>query len=403
MPQQRHHRGRRFGARVPPNAALLALAALLTWACSDDPTQPDPSDPVSVDTEIVISGLASPLLLTAPAGDDRLFVVQRGGRIRIVEDGVARATPFLDIGALITAGNERGLLGLAFHPDYASNGYFFVNYTDADDASTEVVRYTVSADRDIANAASALPILSVDQPFANHNGGMIAFGPDGMLYVAMGDGGDGGDPQNNGQRPETLLGSMLRLDVDGGSPYAIPADNPFVDHAGFREETWAYGLRNPWRFSFDRQTGDLYIGDVGQGAREEIDFQPAASDGGENYGWRIMEGGACYDPSSACSMAGLTVPVHDYSQSGPACAVTGGYVYRGAAMPDLIGRYFFGDYCAGFIHSFVIVAGAAESLQDHTDDVGAISQISSFGEDGHGELYVVSLAGTIYRLVAPTP
>jgi glucose/arabinose dehydrogenase len=181
MPQQRHHRGRRFGARVPPNAALLALAALLTWACSDDPTQPDPSDPVSVDTEIVISGLASPLLLTAPAGDDRLFVVQRGGRIRIVEDGVARATPFLDIGALITAGNERGLLGLAFHPDYASNGYFFVNYTDADDASSEVVRYTVSADRDIANAASALPILSVDQPYSNHNGGLIAFGPDGMV------------------------------------------------------------------------------------------------------------------------------------------------------------------------------------------------------------------------------
>jgi glucose/arabinose dehydrogenase len=390
--------GRTARAGAPCAGALL-LAAVLLLACSD-PAGPDPSEPVDFALEVVVQGLSSPLFVTAPTGDDRLFVVQRGGQILIVENGGANAQPFLDVGALITAGNERGLLGLAFHPDYATNGHFFVNYTDTDDASTEVVRYTVSADPDVADPSSDVPILSVAQPFSNHNGGMIAFGPDRMLYVGMGDGGGTGDPDNYAQRPATLLGSMLRLDVDGGSPYAIPDANPFAGHASYREETWAYGLRNPWRWSFDRQTGDLYIGDVGQGAREEISFQPASSDGGENYGWRIMEGTACYSPASGCPTGGLTLPVHDYSQAGTPCAVTGGYVYRGSALPDLVGRYFFGDFCGGWIQSFVVVGGQAQGLQDHTDMVGTVSALASFGEDGHGELYVVSLGGTVWRLAA---
>ena len=383
-----------------PSRAGPLMAVLVLLACDDDGTTPGPGP--ALDAELVVDGLSAPLFLTAPAGDDRLFVVERGGRIVIVDGGVELSTPFLDIGSLITSGGEQGLLGLAFHPDYASNGYFYVNYSDDTGGDTQVVRYSVSANPNVADAGSAFPIVSVDQPFPNHNGGMIAFGPDGMLYIGMGDGGDGGDPQNNAQRPETLLGSMLRLDVDGGSPYAVPADNPFVGHATAREETWAYGLRNPWRFSFDRQTGDLYIADVGQNAREEVNYQPASSDGGENYGWRIMEGGACYNPSSGCSQTGLTLPILDYHRDGGACAVTGGYVYRGSAIPDLEGRYLYADYCLPWVRSFVVSGGQAQDEQDHQDDLGPINDIASFGEDGQGELYVVSLGGAVYRLVPPT-
>ena len=379
----------------------LVAGAIPLLACSET-AAPDGHEPVLA-TEVVVQGLESPLFLTAPEGDDRLFVVERGGRVVIVDNSVALPQPFLDLSSLITAGGEQGLLGLAFHPDYATNGHFFVNYTDADDASTEVVRYTVSADPNVADPVTDVPIISVAQPYTNHNGGMIAFGPDGMLYIGMGDGGSaglGGDPENQAQRPETLLGSMLRLDVDGGTPYVIPADNPFVGHASYREETWAYGLRNPWRWSFDRQTGDMYIGDVGQNAREEISFQPVSSAGGENYGWRIMEGTACHNPPSGCPTTDLTLPIHDYSLA-PGCAVTGGYVYRGSALPDLVGRYFFGDFCAGWISSFTVVAGQVQGLEDHSADTGTIPALASFGEDGHGELYAVSLGGTVYRLVPP--
>ena len=389
----------RGGIHAVRRLATPLLATALVLACNDDPS--GPGEPVDVAVEVLVSGLSSPTFLTAPEGDDRIFVIERGGLIKIVSSGAVLATPFLDVGSILTSGGERGLLGMAFHPDYSTNGYFYVNYTDADDASTEVVRYTVSVDPNVADAGSAFPIISIDQPFSNHNGGMIAFGPDGMLYIGMGDGGDGGDPLNHGQRPETLLGSMLRLDVDGGSPYAIPSDNPFVGHASYREETWAYGLRNPWRFSFDRQTGDLYIGDVGQSAREEVSFQPASSGGGENYGWRIMEGTACYNPSSGCAMTGLTLPVLDYQQQSGECAVTGGYVYRGSAIPDLVGRYLYADFCRPWVRSFVITAGAVQDEQDHQEDLGPIEGISSFGEDGDGELYLVTLGGTIYKLVAP--
>jgi glucose/arabinose dehydrogenase len=278
-----------------------------------------------------------------------------------------------------------------------------VNYIDTS-GDTQVQRYTVSADPDVADDLSAVPILYVSQPYSNHNGGMLAFGPDGMLYVGLGDGGSGGDPQNHGQTPSTLLGSMLRLDVDAATPYAIPPDNPFVAHPTYRPETWAYGLWNPWRYSFDRLTGDLYIGDVGQGQIEEVSFQAAGSAGGENYGWRVMEGSQCYNPSSGCATAGLTLPLYEFGH-GAACSVTGGYVYRGTASPALTGRYFFGDYCGGWIRSFYRVTGVATQVQDYTDAIGTIPELSSFGESGMGELYVVSLGGSVYRIVGvdPTP
>jgi glucose/arabinose dehydrogenase len=378
---------------------LAPLLVTSVVACADDGVAPDPGVQVTIALDEVVSGLSSPVFVTAPPRDaDRLFVVERGGRIRIVRDGSILPAPFLDLSGSVLAGGEQGLLGMAFHPRYDTNGHFYVNHTDAAGA-TRVARFRVSADPDVAEAASEQPVLSVAQPFDNHNGGMIAFGPDGMLYIGMGDGGWGGDPQNHGQNPATLLGSMLRIDMDGASPYAIPADNPFVGHATYREETWAYGLRNPWRFSFDRGTGDAYIADVGQGAAEEVSHQPAGSAGGENYGWRITEGSRCFAPQSGCSTDGLTLPVHEYGH-GPACSITGGYVYRGVDFPALQGRYFFGDFCAGWIHSFVLVEGGASDVQDHSDDVGTVSALASFGEDGRGELYVVSLGGTIYRIRA---
>ena len=390
--------------KTPTKAALLLLTTVHVLACTDDAVspQPDPNEQVTIELVPVVSGLAYPIFATAPLADaDRLFVVERGGLIRIVVNGAALPTPFLDVGSSIASGGERGLLGMAFHPDYATNGYFYLNYTDTL-GTTQVVRYAVSGNPDVADGSSEASILSVPQPATNHNGGMLAFGSDGMLYIGLGDGGGSGDQQNHGQRPSTPLGSMLRIDVDGASPYAIPPDNPFANHATYRGETWAYGLRNPWRFSFDRMNGDLYIGDVGQGQVEEVSYQPASSSGGENYGWRILEGSACYNPSSGCDTAGLTLPVYEYGHN-PECSVTGGYVYRGSAFPSLAGRYFFADYCAGWIRSFQIVGGAAGGVQDHTPDIGTLSQISSFGEDGVGELYVVSLGGSVYRITAVDP
>jgi glucose/arabinose dehydrogenase len=367
-----------------------------------DAVGPDPGQTVSVSLVPVADGLDSPVFVTAPAGDlDRLFVVERGGTIRIVRYGSVLPTPFLEVGDRILAGGEQGLLGMAFHPDYADNGRFYLNYTDTL-GHTQVVRYQASPDPDVADPGSALPILTVEQPYANHNGGMIAFGPDdGMLYIGMGDGGSGGDPLGHGQNRMTVLGDLLRLDVDGGSPYAIPADNPFVGALSIANEIWASGLRNPWRFSFDRGTGDLYIADVGQSAREELDFQPAASAGGENYGWRIMEGTRCFDPASGCVSAGLTLPVLEYDHS-DGCSITGGYVYRGNDFPVLQGRYFFADFCSDWLRSVVVFNGAAAGLQDHTSTTGPVAGTSSFGEDARGELYIVSLTqGTVKRIVSP--
>jgi glucose/arabinose dehydrogenase len=348
-----------------------------------------------------VEGLSSPLGLEAPPGDTtRIFIVEKTGAIRILENGAPLPRPFLDIADQVSSGPEQGLLGLAFHPQYASNGKFYVNYTDKS-GNTHVVQYQVSANPDSASATHQ-DVLSVNQPYPNHNGGCLAFGPDGFLYVGMGDGGSGGDPQGNGQNLNALLGKMLRLDVDGSAPYAIPADNPFVGRPGALPEIWSYGLRNPWRFAFDPEGGDLYVADVGQGAWEEIDYEPAAT-GGRNYGWNRMEGLHCYPPNSSCDTTGLVMPVAEYGHTGGACSVTGGRVYRGSAMPELRGTYFYGDYCSGMIRSLKISGGDAVAEQDWTTSLrtksgGAMSGLSSFGVDGKGELYLVLLGGAVYRL-----
>ncbi|MEX2048483.1 MAG: PQQ-dependent sugar dehydrogenase [Gemmatimonadota bacterium] len=385
--------------RATKRGHLALLTMALTAVGCSDPAAPG-LDTVAL--EPVAQGLTGAVYVTAPADDtERLFVVRRGGIVSIVRDGAPLATPFLDLTGAVAQGDEQGLLSIAFHPAYASNGYAYASYTNTD-GDTRIVRYTVSADPDQLDPTTADTLLALDQPFTNHNGGLIAFGPDGYLYVGLGDGGSGNevDPDDNGQTLATLLGSLLRLDVDGGSPYAIPADNPFAGQTNARPEAWAYGLRNPWRFSFDRVTGDLYIADVGQSALEEVNFQPAASPGGENYGWRVMEGSLCHDPASGCNTSGLALPIYEYGHA-EGCSVTGGYAYRGSAYPTLEGRYFFADFCGGWIRSFVVMNGVAQDVQDHTGDLGTLPQITSFGEDGVGELYVVSLGGGVWKLTAP--
>ncbi|HEX9793843.1 MAG TPA: PQQ-dependent sugar dehydrogenase [Planctomycetota bacterium] len=380
------------------STAVLAVALLVSA----------PAAGQKIGSERVASGLNVPLFLDAPPGDTtRLFVLEQNtARIRIIENDTLLGTPFLDIGSLASSGGERGLLGMAFHPDYAVNGYFYVNYTD-NSGRTKVARYTVSANPNVADASSALEILDVYQPQSNHNGGMIAFGPnDGYLYVGMGDGGGAGDTGNNAQDLSLLRGKMLRLDVDGGSPYAIPGDNPFVNDPNARDEIWAYGLRNPWRYSFDRENGEMWIADVGQDIWEEIDWQPANSAGGENYGWRLKEGDHCFNPSSNCDPGGLTDPVHEYSHGGQPfrCSITGGYVYRGSAIPGLQGTYFFADYCSQQIWSLRFENGAVVDLVDRTAELApgggmAINDITSFGQDASGELYVIDGGGEVFKIV----
>jgi glucose/arabinose dehydrogenase len=357
---------------------------------------------------------------SAPGDLDRLFVVERMGRIRIIElhehdeRGDILSTPFLDLGGLISTGGEQGLLGMAFHPGYAANGRFFVNYTDPA-GDTQVIEYRVSADPDVADAMPVQVILSLVQPFANHNGGNLAFGPDGMLYIGTGDGGGGLDPDNRAQDGLDNLGKMLRLDVDLPAPF-VPADNPFVGDPDFNDEVWALGLRNPWRYSFDRLTGDLYIADVGQDEREEISIQPGSSAGGENYGWRCMEGFTCTGLAGCiCNDARLTLPVHDYGHGGGNCSITGGFVYRGADLPELRGTYFFADFCSGRIWSFRHENGVVVDFEERTDELHpgdgrSIDRVTSFGEDDAGELYIVDITGgQIFRIVPgnrfsrPTP
>ena len=345
-------------------------------------------------TPIVQGGLTRPTYLTH-SGDDRLFVVEQSGRIRIVKAGQLLEQPFLDIMDKVTTdGNEQGLLSVAFHPDYKTNGQFFVNYTRQKDGATVIERYTVSKDDpDRADAQSGKVILVIAQPEQNHNGGLVKFGPDGYLYIGMGDGGGQGDQHGaigNGQDRNSLLGKLLRIDVTNQDTYAIPKDNPF------NTEVWAYGLRNPWRFSFDRDTRDLYIADVGQNTYEEVNVQAASSAGGENYGWRIMEGLHCYNPQEGCDQAGLVLPVAEYNHADGGCSITGGYAYRGAQYPVLNGAYFFGDYCSGIIWSL-------QRDGDHWQMAKRLEsgvRISSFGEDENGELYVVDHGGAVYQLVA---
>ena len=349
----------------------------------------------SITLEPVAQGLDSPVSITH-AGDDRLFITLQDGMVVIYDGTRILPEPFLDIRGLVLNGGERGLLSIAFHPRYAENGLFYVNYTNLQ-GDTVVARYSVQPQNpNRANPNSAVTILTVDQPFANHNGGQLQFGPDGYLYIGMGDGGSGGDPGNRAQNIIDLLGKMLRIDVDSESPYGIPPSNPYADVDPGRGEIWAIGLRNPWRFSFDRTTGDLWIADVGQGQWEEINFQPASSIGGENYGWRRMEGTHCFNPSTNCNTGTLVLPVIEYDH-GVGCSVTGGYVYRGTRNARLIGQYIYGDYCSGRIWAGTRNANGTVSSRVLVD---ATFNISTFGEDAAGELYVGGHSnGVIYRIV----
>jgi len=348
--------------------------------------------------ETVVTGLSQPLFAThAGDGSGRIFIVERGGKIRIYKNGALNALPFLNISSLVTtSGNEQGLLGLAFHPNYGSNRFLYVVYTENTTSDLILARYrTFLDDPDRVRKKSAKILLRIPEPYTNHNGSTLAFGPDGYLYMSTGDGGSGGDPHGNGQDITTLLGKILRLDVDSSFPYAIPNTNPFYTSIDplVKKEIWAYGLRNPWRFSFDRQTGDLFIADVGQDKQEEVDFQPAGAAGGSNYGWNVLEGNLCYDPPTGCTAPPDYVPpvaVYDHGTNDSiGCSITGGYRYRGTAYPALQGYYFYGDYCRGRIWSLNYVSGKwVSQLIANTD-----FRISSFGEDEAGEIYMLDYAG----------
>lgn len=346
--------------------------------------------------ERVADGLDFPLHVAAPPDDPRLFIVEKVGRVRIRKDGALLETPFLDLTGQVSGGSEQGLLSIAFHPDYASNGRFFVDYTNPA-GDTRVVEYRVSNEPDRADPASARTLLEIDQPFSNHNGGLLVFGPDGMLYVGLGDGGSAGDPRGNGQDTGTLLGAILRIDVDAGDPYAVPSDNPLVDEPGARGEIWTWGLRNPWRFAFDRETGDLYIADVGQNRFEEVNAVAGAG-GGLDYGWNVMEGDACFEPREGCDREGLTLPVLTYGHD-EGCSVTGGHVYRGQAIPALQGAYFYSDFCSGFVRSFRFSGGEAVDRRRWPELEPTERGVSSFGEDAAGELYLTTRGGSVYRVV----
>ena len=363
-----------------------------------EPTTPAPLTELAVEPAFPALSLSRMVGMTYPPdGSDRLYVVLQPGRIVFFPNDreVDSAELFLDIRDRVNdRGEEEGLLGLAFDPQYADNGHLYVYYSASSPRRSVVSRFSVSADGR-ADPGSERVLLEVAQPFANHNGGQIAFGPDGYLYIALGDGGSRGDPQENGQDLGTLLGSILRIDVstvDSTGAYAVPSDNPFVGHSGARPEIWAYGLRNPWRFSFDRATGDLWTADVGQNRFEEVDIiRP-----GLNYGWNIMEGVHCFKPSE-CDRTGLEMPVAEYGRE-DGCSVTGGYVYRGSSLPSLYGAYVYGDYCSGRIWA---LRHDGDEVTEHMQIVDSGLRIPSFAEDAAGELYVLSFDGTIYRLVAP--
>jgi len=347
--------------------------------------------------QVAAQGLSSPTFATAPEGDPRLFVTELAGRVLIVQNGSLRTTPFLDIRDLVLSGGERGLLGMAFHPSYATNGRFYSSYTNRV-GDSEIAEFRVSSDPNVAIRASHRVLLTVDQPFSNHNGGMIEFGPDGYLYIALGDGGSGDCPNPCPSRnPSSLLGSILRIDVDSGTPYGIPPDNPFVSGGG-APEVWHKGLRNPWRFSFDPADGHLYIADVGQGAWEEVNVV-VASKGGLDFGWDVLEGAHCHEPSTGCSSAGTVLPALEYARSGGDCSVIGGFVYRGAALPHLHGHYFYADLCGRWIRSFDYANGAVTDQRDWSEDLTLSGSPWSFGRDGAGELYVVTGSGIVYRIV----
>lgn len=377
-------------------AALLA--GLLLLACGDGATGPDPAGP-EVELREVASGLVFPLLVTAPLEDvNRIFIVEKRGVIRIVRNGQLLPTPFLDIRNKVSTGSEQGLLGLTFHPNYTANRVFVINYTDTN-GDTRVSVMKTSANPDLADPATEDVFLFVDQPFANHNGGHVTFGPFGFLFIGMGDGGSAGDPGNRAQDLTLTFGKLLRYQVDDNGLVSIPAGNPLVGNPGVLWGIWSWGLRNPWRFSFDRLTGDLYVADVGQNELEEINVVAAGAGFGRNanFGWRIMEGSRCFSPPTGCQTQGLRLPILEYSHT-EGCSVTGGHVYRGQAMPDLAGTYFYGDFCAGWVRSFRVAGGEATDQREWTG-LAPGGSITSFGEDAFGELYLTVSSGRVYKLV----
>jgi glucose/arabinose dehydrogenase len=387
----------------PSFAGLFLLTATTAQSAVCDGISDAPDTPLT--TVRVASGLLRPLFVTAPAGDaDRLFIVEQDGRIRILRNGALLAADFLNVASLTRSpadggDNEQGLLGLAFHPSYASNGVFFIYHTDAAGTNNLLVRYTRDAlNPDLADSSTRTVLLTVPHPsFGNHNGGMLAFAPDdGHLYLGTGDGGSSCDPNGNAQNPASLSGKMLRIDVDA-APVAV--------------ETWALGLRNPWRWAFDRLTSDLYIGDVGQDVWEEVDFRPAPRSPGDNYGWDFYEANHCPNPScggNCPAIPGLVTPVDEYIHAGGACSVTGGYAYRGCRMSALAGTYFYADFCAAFIRSFKMSGGAVTEATNRTAELApggglAINQITSFGEDARGEIYIVDRGGEVFKILPTLP
>jgi glucose/arabinose dehydrogenase len=387
---------------VSPTTAPLALATPTVVSAPQAesqpqpdsaaaPTQPPPvyasSFPNAADYEWqpILDGLYRPVdIQPANDGSGRLFIIEKKGAIRIFENGQLLDAPFLDITDRVNeGGNEMGLLGLAFHPDYEKNGFFYVNYTGAG-GHTRISRFQASGNSADKNSETVL--LLIEQPFQNHNGGALAFGPDGRLYAALGDGGKAGDPFKNGQNTKSLLGKILRLDVTSGDPYSIPADNPFGN------EVWAYGLRNPWRISFDHVTGDLWIGDLGQNEWEEVDYLPVSWGSGANFGWSVMEGSHAYDSEP---QSGMMLPAAEYSHAEGGCSVTGGYVYRGA-MPEWNGVYIYGDYCSGKVWALILSNNLWQSQVMFQTGV----TITSFGQDESGEIYLASDNGSVYRLVS---
>jgi glucose/arabinose dehydrogenase len=369
---------------------ISGLAVGVGWAA--EPAQPS----ATAHLQLVVSGLVAPLdFQSARDGTGRFFIVEQGGTIRILKAKKLLAAPFLNISSIIVSGGETGLLGLAFHPLYKTNGRFFVNYTRRVNGQlqTVIAEYHVSSSNaNLADPNSGRVILVIDQPFDNHNGGQIAFGLDGFLYIGTGDGGSGGDPLGNGQKLSTLLGKMLRIDINSSTPYAIPPDNPFVGVSGAKGEIWAYGFRNPWRFSFDKTSKRLFVADVGQDAWEEVDIVTKGGD----FGWNIMEGKHCYPPGTNCNQAGLILPIAEYSHS-EGIAVIGGYVYRGGAIPALKGLYVFGDFGSGQVWT---LQETQPGTWTRAPLLSAGFNISALGRAGNNELYVLDYNGNLYKLVA---
>jgi len=373
---------------------VIGLFAVLFYVNRPQQTSTEPPVAATITTEQVASGFTQPTGIVAAPGDDRLYIVEQTGTIKRVTPEQTDTQLFMDISSKVTVDGEMGLLGLAFDPNYTQNGYIFVNYIDKNQ-NTVIARY--HTDKNTVDIASEKVILQVDQPYTNHNGGDLAFGSDGFLYIALGDGGQAGDPHDNGQNLNSLLGKILRIDINTEEAYGIPSDNPFAGQAGKRPEIWAYGLRNPWRMSFDSKTDDLYIADVGQGDLEEVNFQPASSKGGENYGWRCFEGTSEYNLEGCEGVNDAIAPIIEYKHDEGRCSITGGYVYRGSMYPALEGKYFYGDFCGSQLYYTQQTNGSwQQTLALQTEFA-----ISAFGEANDGELYLADYdGGGIHKIKA---